>query len=111
MMTNDDEPQTPPGSFIRAWRLHRGMASSELAARVDVHRTQLHRVERGERPYTREFLEKAAAALGCTPGQLIDRHPNEGDVLDNLTPDERSALVLFLEPLRRSSSPGGNKGD
>ena len=71
---------------LRAWRKHRGLSQAQLAALVPFNRSYLSKIETGVRRYDQRLLEAVAAALGCTPGALIDHTPqfSEGDVRDRI---------------------------
>lgn len=60
---------------IRAWRKHRNLKVAQLADIIDMTHGHLSMLERGERGYTQETLEKIAEALGVTTGQLLNEVP------------------------------------
>lgn len=61
--------------YLKEWRKHRGLTQEQLAARMDVDRTTISKMETGTHSYTKEFLENAANALNCQPWELIGRNP------------------------------------
>ena len=52
------------------------MSQEELAERIDISRETVSRIENGVSPYSQDFLELAAQALGCEPGDLINVDPS-----------------------------------
>jgi transcriptional regulator with XRE-family HTH domain len=91
-----DDEQQPPRSFIRAWRLHRGLSASELGRQAGYHHTYVYRIETGERRYDQYFLERVAEALRCRPADLIGKDPASMDALDAMTPEQRQKLIEFM---------------
>jgi transcriptional regulator with XRE-family HTH domain len=75
-------------TFIREWRLHRGLTQEQLAERMGISVPQLSLIENGKRPYTQATLEAAAYALNTDTASLMMRDPTrEGSmwsILDNL---------------------------
>ncbi len=49
-----------------------GLSQEELAARADIHRTQISLIESGKRMPRLDTLVKLAGALGIEPGDLLD---------------------------------------
>jgi transcriptional regulator with XRE-family HTH domain len=72
--------------YIKEWRKHRGLTQEQLAERIGIARSYLTKIERGSRRYDQPFLEAAADALRCEPGDLIMRDPRSGRHLDDLGP-------------------------
>lgn len=62
-------------TFLRAWRKYKKLTQEEAASRVDVDRTTLLRIEKGEIPYNQDFLEKLALAYGCDVSDLLTVDP------------------------------------
>lgn len=57
---------------LRALREAKGFTQEGLAAEMGTTRSQLIKLERGERQLTPKWIERAAAALGVTLGALIE---------------------------------------
>jgi transcriptional regulator with XRE-family HTH domain len=53
-------------------RQERGLSQEELAARADIHRTQISLIEGGKRMPRLDTLVKLAGALGVEPGDLLE---------------------------------------
>jgi transcriptional regulator with XRE-family HTH domain len=90
-------------TFIREWRKHRKLTQEELAEEVHLSQEQVSRIEKGEQPYTQETLEAFAAALKCSPADLIMRGPDETQpiwaILEKLSPADREAAAKMLQIL------------
>lgn len=59
------------GCNLRAYRLARGLSQEAFADVLEVHRTYMGGVERGERNLTLKSVEKIAARLGVEPLSLL----------------------------------------
>lgn len=68
-------------TFLREWRKFRKLSQEQAAEQLDIDRTTLSRIERGEVPYNQDLLEKAALAYGCDPEDLISINPTLPDTL------------------------------
>lgn len=69
--------------FIKEWREYRGLTQEQVADRIGVSATTFGRIEGSKVPYNQDFLEEAAYALQCEPGDLLHVNPTkEGDVVD-----------------------------
>jgi transcriptional regulator with XRE-family HTH domain len=90
--------------FIKAWRKYRGLTQEQLAERIGIARSYLTKIERGDRRYDQPFLEAAAYALRCSPGDLITRDPTDSEAIwsiwENLTPPERIRAVAVLKAMK-----------
>lgn len=96
--------------FIRQWRKYRDLTQVQLAERIGMDQGHLSKIERLERPYTQEFLEAAAEALRCEPGDLLMRDPTKHDaawsLLEALSPPERKRAVALIEALKATGTDG-----
>jgi transcriptional regulator with XRE-family HTH domain len=82
--------------YLREWRKHRGLSQEELAARVTdltetwgeramkLNKSDISKLERGERRYNADQLEALAAVLECDPGDLIEYTPQQADEIKRL---------------------------
>lgn len=61
------------GTAIRQIREALGWSQEQLAERVELHRTYIGGVERGERNLCLLNILAIAEAMGISPGRLIDR--------------------------------------
>ncbi len=62
---------------FRAWRKHSSMTQQEIAELLNVDPSMISRVESGESPYDRAYLEGFAQAYGCEPWQLLIQDPGD----------------------------------
>lgn len=69
--------------FFKEWRQHRGLTQEQAAARIDIDRTTLGRIESLKIAYTQQVLEAVADAYMCEPWDLLNVDPGkEGEVID-----------------------------
>jgi len=96
--------------YIREWRKHRGLTQEQLAERIGIARSYLTKIERGSRRYDQPFLEAAAEALRCEPGDIIMRDPTAADsiwsVWETLPPAQRLQAVAVIKALRSTGTEG-----
>ena len=69
------ELQVTVGRRVRRLRLERGISQEALARDVEMHRTYLGGVERGERNLTLRSVERLAERLGVPVRDLIGDGP------------------------------------
>jgi transcriptional regulator with XRE-family HTH domain len=67
----DGQLQRDLGHNLRRLRLERGLSQESFAAVLDVHRTYMGGVERGERNLTLRSVERLADHLGVSPLELL----------------------------------------
>lgn len=73
--------------YVKEWRKHLGLSQAQLADRIGTSVANLSRIESGKQPYTQDFLEAAADAMGIEVASLIMRNPDttgEADALWSL---------------------------
>lgn len=77
-MTKDLQRQV--GERIRAVRKEKGLSQEALAHELDLHRTYVGALERGERNPSLQVVSRLAAQLGVSTDYLLcsnyDRHPD-----------------------------------
>lgn len=61
------------GENLRRYRQERGLSQEAFADLVQVHRTYMGGIERGERNLTLKAVEKIAGWIGVDPLQLLQR--------------------------------------
>lgn len=87
--------------YIKEWRKHRGLTQEQLAARIEIDRSYLVKIENGKRRYDQPFLEAAALALRCEPADLIMRDPTQPNAIwsiwDKIPPQQREQAARILE--------------
>lgn len=98
-------------TFIKAWRLHRGLTQQEVADRLGTSKQSISRIEGGQQTYTQESLEGLATILDCSPADLISRDPNDefdlGSLFD-LPFGDKERVMNFAKALKESAL-GGQK--
>lgn len=67
----EGELQRRVGENLRAHRESEGLSQEEFAEVLDVHRTYMGSVERGERNLTLRSLERIAVKIGVDPADLL----------------------------------------
>lgn len=68
----------PFGETVLAWRRAAKLTQADLAERAGIPRPNLSSIERGKRDVNLSTLRALAAALGVTPGVLVDGVPPSG---------------------------------
>lgn len=95
-------------TFIRQWRLFRGLTLEQIADRIGTTHATLSRVERGLQPYSQALLEAVADALGCEPADLLVRDPSDPEgiwtVWDHAKPGERRMIVDLAKTVTRTGT-------
>jgi len=71
------ELQVTVGRRVRRLRIERGISQEALARDVEMHRTYLGGVERGERNLTLRSVERLAERLGVPVRELIGDAPED----------------------------------
>ena len=74
-------PQTRRRTFLKQWRLHRGLTLEAAAPRFDMSPAQLSRIENARSPYTKDILELAAVVYKTDVASLLFRDPKNSDTL------------------------------
>ena len=97
--------------FLQQWREFRGLSQEQAAARLDISRTQLSKIENMKSPYSQGLLEAAAEAYGCEPADLLVRDPTRADapwsILDSLQkapPAQQQQIQAVIETLLKTGS-------
>lgn len=65
------KPRTPMSNPIRTWRTLRGLSLQQLADAAGTSKSQIDKLERGERRLTVDWMVRLARALACDPRDLI----------------------------------------
>lgn len=97
------------GNRIAEWRAKRGkMTQGELARRVGTGRSQIVKLERGERRLTTDWLKKLAVALNVQAADLFDMDEANISNSPDLPPgSEDNGLVLVPEYDVRAAAGDG----
>lgn len=96
-------------TYIRAWRDLRGYTLDDMVGRlaelgVAVTGASLSRIERGIQPYSQDILEAIAAALDCSPADLLENDPRipDAEIIDfmrHLEEDEKRQAAAVLKAM------------
>lgn len=90
----------PPRYYFKEWRKKRGFTQEELAEIVGMTASSLSQLENYKQGFSKETLEALAAALSCSPGDLLSRDPTEAETLldkwAELNADQRKQVMRFL---------------
>lgn len=94
----------PPRHHVRQWRKFRGLTQERLAERTPFSAGAISQLETGRTAYTQDMLEALAAALDCSPGDLISRDPYaEGDIVhlyNDLSPENKRVAIEMIKVLK-----------
>lgn len=97
------KPRRYRRTFIREWRQHRKLTLEQLAERLDMTAAHLSMLERGQRGYTQETLERVAHALSTDAASLLMRNPEDQDAIwsvwDQAKPGEREQITAVAKAL------------
>lgn len=95
-------------TFIRQWRLARGLTLEQLAAEIDLTPSHLSMLERGQRGYTQETLESIALALRTDVASLLSRNPTDAEsiwpVWEEAKPAQRRQIVEIAKTLIKTGT-------
>jgi transcriptional regulator with XRE-family HTH domain len=76
MMTMAEKIRGRPLPFLKAWRMRKLIAQTELASRTGLARATLARAERGDEIVNFANIRKLAEALGISADDLLYRDPD-----------------------------------
>jgi transcriptional regulator with XRE-family HTH domain len=103
-----DDPVLFTVTFIREWRKHRKMTLEALGAEIDMSASHLSMLERGQRGYTQETLEKIAEVLDTSTGALLNRNPLKEGVVwsewEKAAPADRKLAIELLKTAKNSGT-------
>ena len=94
-------------TLIREWRQYRGLTLEKLANRVNMTASHLSMLERGQRGYTQETLERLADALQTDSASLLMRRPGENEIWtiwDHASPGVRRQLLEIAKTLTKTGT-------
>ncbi len=94
---------------IKELRRRRGLTQDSLGKLVGTGRSQIVKLERGERRLTVEWMRRLARALECHPADLLSSEPEAGEMgdagMETSFASERAGTVLRERQHPRSYSP------
>jgi transcriptional regulator with XRE-family HTH domain len=95
-------------TFIREWRKHRMLTLEQLGERTEMTASHLSMLERGQRAYTQETLERVAEALTTDAASLLMRNPADQDAIwsvwEQAKPSERRQIVELAKVLIKTGT-------
>ncbi|MEA1938926.1 MAG: XRE family transcriptional regulator, partial [Pseudomonadota bacterium] len=71
---------------IKQWREHVGLSQARLAEAIGTSRSQIVKLERGERRLTQEWMERLSRVIGCAPADFLPVGPGVRDAQRSLAP-------------------------
>lgn len=99
------------GEKVREIRLQIGISANELARRLGVSSAQMSNLERGQRTWKVEFLQRVARELGTSIEEIQQGHvPSSKEIalsslvseLEELSEDQINAISQVVKTLRAS---------
>lgn len=86
---------------IKEWRLRSGLSMQKLAEKAGTSRQQVHKLERGERRLTEDWMRRVADVLDCTPADLLSESPKSAPKLREHGSDFDAPTVhdMNIEPI------------
>lgn len=97
-----DRPLTR--SFLREWRMFRGLNLREFSERIGLTASRMSRIEQGKEPYHQRLLERAAEICDCCPADILIGPPGtrpEVDLAKVIALQKKAqVLALFIEQLQ-----------
>lgn len=95
-------------TYIKQWRLYRGLTQEQLGGRIDMAPSNLSMLERGVRGYTQETLEQIAHALQTDVASLLMRDPTDEEAIwsvwDQAKPGQRRQIVEIAKTLLKTGT-------
>jgi len=73
-------PRLKLRTFLRDWRLYRGLSQRALAERAGLALVTIYKLETGEKDFTGKTLGALAAALETTPSGLLSPPNDRADI-------------------------------
>jgi transcriptional regulator with XRE-family HTH domain len=107
VQTRFKQPPFKP-TFIKQWRLHRGLSQERLGERVDLSGASISQIESGKQGYSQENLERIADALQCEVVDLLIRDPSDPEGIwslwDRAKPAQRKQIMGMIEGFLKSAN-------
>ena len=101
----------PVRTYFREWREWKGWTQQELADRLETTAATVSRIEKGDRDWSKGYLESFAHVIGCPETtDPIRRPPGAAITLDDMlkgaTPEIRRQAISVVEALIKSGTNG-----
>jgi transcriptional regulator with XRE-family HTH domain len=85
------------------------MSQDDIAEKLELDRTTVSRIERGESPYDQDYLERLALVLGCDSDDLLAIDPLKPDgpkliysKLRTASPEMQKRVIEVIEALLKA---------
>lgn len=99
--------------FLREWRENRLLSENQMAELIDLSKSSISKIERGETPYYRDLIEAYCFVLECEPSDLFAPPSKAGRALltwqEKLSPERRQRVAKLLRDSRLGPSNRGTK--
>src|SRR5579859_1628556 len=95
-------PENRRPTFIKEWRIYRGLTQEQLAERLETSKTTISELESGNRGYTQDGLEAIAEALGTDPASLLMRRPGQDEiwsVWEQAKPGQKTQIIEVVKTI------------
>jgi transcriptional regulator with XRE-family HTH domain len=96
--------------YLKEWRKFRGFSQERLAEVIGTTKATVSRIENLKQNWDQEFLQLAADALRCAPGDLLMRDPSQHEAIwsiwDQLAPLQREQVVEIAKTIKRTGTDG-----
>lgn len=103
------KPRPRRRTFIKEWRLHRGLSQEQLTDRLETSVASVSRIENGTQPYTQDVLEALADALMTDPASLLMGNPADPEAMWSIWDQAKKGERQLIEELARSVVKTGTK--
>jgi transcriptional regulator with XRE-family HTH domain len=107
VQTRFKEPPFRP-TFIKQWRLHRGLSQERLGDRIGLSGASVSQIENGKQGYSQENLEAIAQALRIDVVDLLIRDPSDPEGIwslwDRAAPAQRKQIVGIIEGFLKTAN-------
>lgn len=102
---NSGMAQARRRTYIKQWRVFRGLTQEQLAEKTGMSPGNISLIERGLQNYTQETLEAIAHALKCEPADLLSRGPDDPEgftpIWERATRGQRQQIVEIAKTITK----------
>lgn len=97
-------------TFLRQWREYRDRSQDSVAETLEIDRSTISRVERGESPYDQDLLERLALIYGCEAHDMLSINPLAPDAprlvyskVRAASPEKQREILAVVEAMLKAS--------
>ena len=103
----------PLRNYFREWRKFAGYTQQTLGEKIGMAPGSISRIETGERDFNGHFLALFCAAVGCRPGDPLNRPPDRMTLDGRMIPNDDAELGKRARELLQHffNAVDGNKND